>query len=33
LVEIDENAPDDTIHIVGKNMYEGIMERKGEAQC
>jgi len=28
LVEIDENAPDDTIHIVSKNMYERLMEEK-----
>ncbi len=33
LVEIDENAQDNTIHIVSKEMYERIMEGKGEAQC
>ena len=30
LVEIDENAQDDTIHIVSKNMYERLMEGKEE---
>ena len=33
LVEIDENAQDDTIHIVSKKIYERIMEGKGEAKC